>query len=173
MGTEIGELGITPRPSLPNPSRVIAHIGLDIHVGHWGKWTSPWDSGLPSPAPGFPRGRRDVCTPFGCHRCTHLDSSRRGVSEYVDRTKGSWGNREQAEPRPHFTFQSQVLLGSYNLSHISAPSDWQAAVTESGSRDQPPPLWLSCLNTQWPVWMGGRPACQLAEAVRGGASFLS
>ena len=72
---------------------------------------------------------------------THLDSWRRGVSECVDRTKGSWGDREQAELRPHFTFQSQVLLGSYNLSHRSAPSDWQAAVTctESGSRDQPPP----------------------------------
>lgn len=49
MGTEIGELGITPRPSLPNPSHVTAHIGLDIHVGNWGKWTSPWDSGLPRP----------------------------------------------------------------------------------------------------------------------------
>lgn len=54
--------------------------------------------------------------------------------------QGVLGEREQAELRPHFTFQSQVLLGSYNLSRRSAPSDWQAAVacTESGSRDQPP-----------------------------------
>lgn len=71
----------------------------------------PRDSGHPGLCLAVPKAERIYVHQLGSPAIgTHtLVIMEEGMSEYVDRTKGPWGDSEQVEPGPHFTSLSPPL----------------------------------------------------------------
>lgn len=92
------------------------------------------------------------------------------MSEYVDRTKGAWGDCEQVEPGPISPARVHLFqnLRTFPIDQLLQTGK---ELVQSLAAMVSHPLHGSSVWTPSDQ-CGGRQACQLVKAIRGGATFL-